>query len=233
MNLPEDNLIFYFSGKYYYIQNTAYSWEINKQEIKNGIKGSQFEHVDAALFAKWKETKGIYLFSDQFFEYAVFSNNKLTVVERGNLSEWEYPNSFEKIDAACHLNGSMYMLTRESKYMIANAQDGIILQTGYLGEYFKWNINVENTDMWFNYDTLLLNVKGTDSTQFILKKFCDDSLQKVLNDYVIQKVETILETDENVVDQTLYEYDTYMATYIRDAKSVIYNEVNAYIEEEV
>ena len=38
---------------------------------------------------------------------------------------------------------------------------------------------------------------------------------------------------ENVVDQTLYEYDTYMATYIRDAKSVIYNEVNAYIEEEV
>lgn len=180
-----------------------------------------------------KKQKGIYLFSDQFFEYAVFSNNKLTVVERGNLSEWEYPNSFEKIDAACHLNGSMYMLTRESKYMIANAQDGIILQTGYLGEYFKWNINVENTDMWFNYDTLLLNVKGTDSTQFILKKFCDDSLQKVLNDYVIQKVETILETDENVVDQTLYEYDTYMATYIRDAKSVIYNEVNAYIEEEV
>lgn len=57
VNLPEDNLIFYFSGKYYYIQNTAYSWEINKQEIKNGIKGSQFEHVDAALFAKWKETK--------------------------------------------------------------------------------------------------------------------------------------------------------------------------------
>mgnify|MGYP000034256945 FL=1 len=36
-----------------------------------------------------------------------------------------------------------------------------------------------------------------------------------------------------IVDQTLYEYDTYMATYIRDAKSVIYNEVNAYIEEEV
>ena len=43
-----------------------------------------------------KKQKEFYLFSDQFFEYAVFSNNKLTVVERGNLSEWEYPNSFEK-----------------------------------------------------------------------------------------------------------------------------------------
>lgn len=225
--------VLYFWGDYYGIYDEAASLWISRQRISDGISGSLFSHVDAALFEGWgTATKEyFYLFSNNQYEKVRISGSTMDVVTRGTISAWEYPVVFEKLDASAYIGGNNYMVVRNNNYAIVNATNRSIVESGRLGDYLREKMNPDNTDYQFNYDTLALIKKGDSSQEFTLKKYVNGSLQNILRDYTVSKVSTYDGESEQPDSVLLYEYDTYKASYLEESQSVAYNEISIYVEE--
>lgn len=222
----------YFSGGFYYIVDENSNFTVPKQKISDGIIGSEFSHVDASLFVGWEnDVKKIYLFNNDEYELVKFENNVFYVESKGQLSEWEYPCCFEKLDAAGYMGNNTFMITRNEKYAIIDVIKKTIKEMGFLRDYFRRDAEKANTDLQFNYDALVMSIKKGDEVLFSLKKYLNGSLQKSIRDYVVSAVSTYGNDDAQPDAEVFYEYDTFQASYVEEGKSVSYNSVKTYVKE--
>lgn len=225
---PQMKAMFYFSGKYYSIQLLENNMVIPWQLIADGIVGTEFESVDAALFVGWQSNMKFYIFNNCNYEEVLIENGNMTVIARGSIKSWGYPCPYDKIDSATYIGENKCIFTRYDSYTIIDMSSKIVINEGILGDYLLEELSAENTNLQFNYDALVLTRKTENGQDFILKKLVKNSLQGIIRDYVIDTVKTY--SSDTSYATTKYVYDTYGATYFDEGQTVGYREVAAVAE---
>lgn len=224
-----------FTGSYYFIQDGTKFETIGKQKIKEGIRGSEFMHIDAALYEGWNTESGVqyfYIFNNNQYERVKYQKGIFSVTSKGNLDMLTFPVPFNKIDAAVYMNDDTYIMTRGSQYARINVKTSAIIEQGNIGDWLQETMTPDNTKLIFNYDALILTKVVEDSHQFVLKKYVEGSVQRIIKDYTVGTIKTYISSNSTEPDQTIsYEYDTYGASYLEDGQSATYRQIDVVVDE--